>query len=170
MDKCGVGICCTEQAYPLFKRAWESTCLEPDREWHAGDGYCYFLWNNILWDKVLNKKTSPIFDVMDYLDLLQDYPCNHTHQEYEMRWSKISDFAQDLHTLAETYYLNDIVCYQDDEARLSYDVPEEEYMEHYMTSTKYDFVYQCLYNLDNRNLYRGSDMGYYYPSDFPIPD
>lgn len=67
MNKSNVGVCCAEKAFQAFRNAWKQTGIRPDKVLKDEDLY-YIIWEDILWDDVLNARVKPMFDLMKCFD------------------------------------------------------------------------------------------------------
>ena len=72
MNESNVSICCAEKAFHAFRNAWNQTGLRPDKVL-KDEGLYYIIWEDILWDDVLNAKVKPLFDLMECFDKTKVY-------------------------------------------------------------------------------------------------
>ena len=156
MNKSIVGICCyADGAYSLFKNAWESTGCRPDGVFKDEDTY-YIVWNNILWDDVINKKTAPLFDIMDYLDDVSAFGTS-------SGFTNIIRYIKGLIPVAKAA--------ADEDLEYGYE-SDSECVYTYINSNPDRYMYACIELCDTNNVYTRGDeeIGFEFEWKLCIPD
>lgn len=145
MDKSNVGICCAEKAFQAFRNAWNQTGLRPDKVLKDEDLY-YIIWEDILWDDVLNARVKPLFDLMKFFYKTKVYIAARDVEETVIPYLK--DVLPEAEKLLETVipYLKDALPEAEElfkEDPNFNDVSAEEYLALYINeyAEKYQYFY-----------------------------
>ena len=128
MNESNVSICCAEKAFHAFRNAWKQTGLRPDKVL-KDEGLYYIIWEDILWDDVLNARVKPLFDLMKCFDKTKVYMAARDVEE------TVIPYLKDVLPEAEELFKED---------PNFDDVSDEEYFALYMNEYAEKYEYFCI--------------------------